>query len=257
MIVDTHSHLDGEEFADDLDSVLQRAGDSGVERILVPNINLQGLEHLTNLCAAHPGVLYPMIGLHPEEVKDDYREQLDEMHRILLSRMDTYVAIGEVGLDFYWDKTYADQQLDAFERQVCWAAEHGKPLMIHARSAHAELVEVMERHRRDHLRGVFHCFSGTEEEARQLLSFEGFQLGIGGVVTFKKSTLPQVLKNVVPLSRIVVETDAPYLAPVPYRGKRNESAFIVATIERLSEIYGCESGVVATQTAKNSEFLIR
>ncbi len=257
MIVDTHSHLDGEEFADDLDSVLQRAGDSGVERILVPNINLQGLEHLTNLCAAHPGVLYPMIGLHPEEVKDDYREQLDEMHRILLSRMDTYVAIGEVGLDFYWDKTYTDQQLDAFERQVCWAAEHGKPLMIHARSAHAELVEVMERHRRDHLRGVFHCFSGTEEEARQLLSFEGFQLGIGGVVTFKKSTLPQVLKNVVPLSRIVVETDAPYLAPVPYRGKRNESAFIVATIERLSEIYGCESRVVATQTAKNSEFLIR
>lgn len=256
MIVDTHSHLDGEEFADDLDDVLSRARKAGVGRILVPNINLEGLDHLTELCTAHPGFLYPMIGLHPEEVKDDYLEQLDEMHRFLSSRKDTYVAIGEVGLDFYWDRTYADGQLDAFERQVCWAAEYDKPLMIHARNAHAELVEVLERHRPDHLRGVFHCFCGTEEEARRLLSFEGFQLGIGGVVTFKKSPLPEVLKNTVPLSRIVVETDAPYLAPVPYRGKRNESAFIVATIECLSEIYGCEKGVVATQTEKNSEFLI-
>lgn len=257
MIVDTHSHLDGNEFVDDIEEVLARAQKAGVGRILIPNINLHGLKHLTELCAAHPGFLYPMIGLHPEDVKDDYMEQLDEMYRILLSQADTYVAIGEVGLDFYWDKTYASQQLDALERQVCWAAERDKPLMIHARNAHAELVDVMERHRGDHLRGVFHCFSGTEEEARQLLSFEGFQLGIGGVVTFKKSTLPKVLKNVVPLSRIVVETDAPYLAPVPYRGKRNESAFIVATIECLSEIYGCESGVVATQTEKNSEFLIQ
>lgn len=257
MIIDTHSHLDGAEFADDLDDVLNRAQNVGVEKILIPNINLQGLEHLTELCVAHPGFLYPMIGLHPEDVKDDFRVQLDEMHKVLMSRENTYVAIGEVGLDFYWDKTYADQQLEAFEQQVCWAVECGLPLMIHARNAHAELVNVMEHHRSDHLQGVFHCFNGTEDEARQLLSFEGFQLGIGGSVTFKKSTLPEVLKNAVPLSRIVVETDAPYLAPVPYRGKRNESAFIVATIECLSGIYGCESSIVATQTKKNSEFLIR
>ncbi len=257
MIIDTHSHLDGEEFAEDLDAVLTRAKDAGVEKILIPNINLQGLNHLTDLCAANPGFLYPMIGLHPEEVNDDYQQQLDEMHRILKSSVDTYVAIGEVGLDFYWDRTFADKQLDAFEQQLDWAAEYGKPLMIHARNAFPELIEMMERHRSDHLRGVFHCFNGDEEEAEKLLSFEGFQLGIGGVVTFKKSSLPEVLKSTVPLSRIVVETDSPYLAPVPHRGKRNESAFIVATIERLSEIYGCGKDFIATQTKKNSEFLIQ
>ena len=223
MIIDTHSHLDGEEFADDLPEVIQRAKDAQVEKILVPNVNLQGLPHLIEVCDAYPDYLYPMIGLHPEDVKDDYQTQLDQMFIFLKENPNRFCAIGEVGLDFYWDETYRNQQLEAFEQQIQWAKQFGKPLMIHARNAFEEIVEIMERHSDDQLEGVFHCFTGTEDEARKLLSFDGFKLGIGGVLTFKKSTLPEVLKNAVPLSRIVVETDSPYLAPVPHRGKRNDN----------------------------------
>ena len=247
MIIDTHSHLDGEEFADDLPEVIQRAKDAQVEKILVPNVNLQGLPHLIEVCDAYPDYLYPMIGLHPEDVKDDYQTQLDQMFIFLKEKPNRFCAIGEVGLDFYWDETYRNQQLDAFEQQIQWAKQFGKPLMIHARNAFEEIVEIMERHRDDQLEGVFHCFTGTEDEARKLLSFDGFKLGIGGVLTFKKSTLPEVLKNAVPLSRIVVETDSPYLAPVPHRGKRNESAFIIEIVRRLTEIYACNWVNIATE----------
>ena len=257
MIIDTHSHLDGEEFADDLPEVIQRAKDAQVEKILVPNVNLQGLPHLIEVCDAYPDYLYPMIGLHPEDVKDDYQTQLDQMFIFLKENPNRFCAIGEVGLDFYWDETYRNQQLEAFEQQIQWAKQFGKPLMIHARNAFEEIVEIMERHRDDQLEGVFHCFTGTEDEARKLLSFEGFKLGIGGVLTFKKSTLPEVLKNAVPLSRIVVETDSPYLAPVPHRGKRNESAFIIEIVRRLTEIYACNWINIATETKKNAYFLLR
>ena len=257
MIIDTHSHLDGEEFADDLPEVIQRAKDAQVEKILVPNVNLQGLPHLIEVCDAYPDYLYPMIGLHPEDVKDDYQTQLDQMFIFLKENPNRFCAIGEVGLDFYWDETYRNQQLEAFEQQIQWAKQFGKPLMIHARNAFEEIVEIMERHRDDHLEGVFHCFTGTEDEARKLLSFDGFKLGIGGVLTFKKSTLPEVLKSAVPLSRIVVETDSPYLAPVPHRGKRNESAFIIEIVRRLTEIYACNWVNIATETKKNAYFLLR
>ena len=257
MIIDTHSHLDGEEFADDLPEVIQRAKDAQVEKILVPNVNLQGLPHLIEVCDAYPDYLYPMIGLHPEDVKDDYQTQLDQMFIFLKEKPNRFCAIGEVGLDFYWDETYRNQQLEAFEQQIQWAKQFGKPLMIHARNAFEEIVEIMERHRDDHLEGVFHCFTGTEDEARKLLSFDGFKLGIGGVLTFKKSTLPEVLKSAVPLSRIVVETDSPYLAPVPHRGKRNESAFIIEIVRRLTEIYACNWVNIATETKKNAYFLLR
>ena len=257
MIIDTHSHLDGEEFADDLPEVIQRAKDAQVEKILVPNVNLQGLPHLIEVCDAYPDYLYPMIGLHPEDVKDDYQTQLDQMFIFLKENPNRFCAIGEVGLDFYWDETYRNQQLDAFEQQIQWAKQFGKPLMIHARNAFEEIVEIMERHRDDQLEGVFHCFTGTEDEARKLLSFDGFKLGIGGVLTFKKSTLSEVLKNAVPLSRIVVETDSPYLAPVPHRGKRNESAFIIEIVRRLTEIYACNWVNIATETKKNAYFLLR
>ena len=257
MIIDTHSHLDGEEFADDLPEVIQRAKDAQVEKILVPNVNLQGLPHLIEVCDAYPDYLYPMIGLHPEDVKADYQTQLDQMFIFLKENPNRFCAIGEVGLDFYWDETYRNQQLEAFEQQIQWAKQFGKPLMIHARNAFEEIVEIMERHRDDQLEGVFHCFTGTEDEARKLLSFDGFKLGIGGVLTFKKSTLPEVLKNAVPLSRIVVETDSPYLAPVPHRGKRNESAFIIEIVRRLTEIYACNWVNIATETKKNAYFLLR
>ena len=256
MIIDTHSHLDGEEFADDLPEVIQRAKDAQVEKILVPNVNLQGLPHLIEVCDSYPDYLYPMIGLHPEDVKDDYQTQLDQMFIFLKENPNRFCAIGEVGLDFYWDETYRNQQLEAFEQQIQWAKQFGKPLMIHARNAFEEIVEIMERHRDDQLEGVFHCFTGTEDEARKLLSFDGFKLGIGGVLTFKKSTLPEVLKNAVPLSRIVIETDSPYLAPVPHRGKRNESAFIIEIVRRLTEIYACNWVNIATETKKNAYFLL-
>ena len=198
-----------------------------------------------------------MIGLHPEEVKTDYQSQLDQMLAMLETNPTLFTAIGEVGLDFYWDETYRKEQIDAFEQQIEWAVRFDMPLMIHARNAFQELTEIMETHRNENLKGVFHCFTGTEDEARKLLTFEGFKLGIGGVLTFKKSTLPQVLKNAVPLSRIVVETDAPYLAPVPHRGKRNESAFIIEIIKRLTEIYACNWENIAIETQKNAYFLLR
>ncbi len=257
MIIDTHSHLDGEEFAEDLPDVIQRAKDAQVDKILVPNVNLQGLQHLIDVCNTYKGYLYPMIGLHPEEVKTDYQSQLDQMLAMLETNPTLFTAIGEVGLDFYWDETYRKEQIDAFEQQIEWAVRFDMPLMIHARNAFQELTDMMETHRNENLKGVFHCFTGTEDEARKLLTFEGFKLGIGGVLTFKKSTLPQVLKNAVPLSRIVVETDAPYLAPVPHRGKRNESAFIIEIIKRLTEIYACNWENIAIETQKNAYFLLR
>lgn len=261
MIIDTHSHLDGEEFAEDLDETIQRAKAAEIEKIFIPAINLAGMPHLIEVCKAYKGYLYPMIGLHPEEVREDYQDELDKLHELLKANQkapkeERFIAIGEVGLDFYWDSTYRQQQLDAFEQQIQWAEEFNLPLMIHSRNAQAELVETMDKHRSSNLRGVFHCFNGTEEEAKQLLSFQGFMLGIGGTVTFKKNNLKNVLKETVPLDRIVVETDSPYLAPVPHRGKRNESALIIETIKLLAGIYECEMKNIAFQTKKNANFFI-
>lgn len=251
-MIDTHSHIDGEEFAEDLDEVVQRARDAGVEKLFVPAINLEGLPHLVEVCDAYPGYLYPMIGLHPEEVKEDYQAVLDKMYSILKSDAGRkFIAIGEIGLDFYWDDTFRKEQLNALEQQIQWAIEFNLPLMFHTRKAYNEMIEIMERHRKDHLRGVFHCFSASKEIAEKLLTFEGFMLGIGGVLTFKNSNLPEVLKENVPLSRIVLETDCPYMAPVPYRGKRNESAFILEVARKLSDVYGCKIEEISLETNKN------
>ena len=236
-MIDTHSHIYGPEFDEDRDAVVARAKDAGVTQILLPNINAETIRPMLDLCEKHPSYCYPMMGLHPEDVKEDFQQVLDGM-RALLEASNPYVAIGEVGLDFYWDSTFREQQLEAFEQQVCWARDYQLPLVVHSRSSHRELLEVMERHRGEALRGIFHCFGGSKEEAAELLSFEGFVLGIGGVLTYKKSTLPEVLQSV-PIERIVLETDAPYLAPVPYRGKRNESAYVSCVLQRLAEVYNC------------------
>lgn len=252
-MIDTHAHLDGDEFAEDISEVIQRAKSAGVEKIFLPNVNGDTLQPLLRLCASHPGYLFPMIGLHPEDVnptKMDVDATLDVMES-MLEKQNTCVAIGEVGLDFYWDQTYQKEQIEAFERQIEWAIKYHLPLMIHARNAHTELVNIISKHSADHLTGVFHCFTGTEEEALQLLSFSGFALGIGGVLTFKKSKLPDVLKSVVPLSRIVLETDSPYMAPVPYRGKRNESAFVRNVAEKLAQVYDTSLEEVEQQTNLN------
>ena len=199
----------------------------------------------------NPGVCYPMIGLHPTELGGDYTATLDRLYACLKGD-DRYIAVGEVGLDFYWDDTRKKEQLEAFDAQIAWAQETGLPLAIHSRSAFNELYDVMSCYNGKGLTGVFHCFSGSEDEARKLLSFDGFCLGIGGVVTYKKSTLPAVL-GCVPLERVLLETDSPYLPPVPFRGKRNESAYVPYIADFLAGVYGCTVEEVARVTTENAK----
>lgn len=233
-MIDTHSHIDAEEFAEDLEDVIARSKAAGIEKIFVPAITLKDLPHLLDVCKQHEGYLYPMVGLHPENILDeDYNSALDKMEGYL----EHAIAVGEVGLDLYWDDTHEAEQIEVFERQIGWAEKYNLPLMIHARKAHQQLMRIMKAHAASNLRGVFHCFTGSAEQAKDLLSFPGFVLGIGGVLTFKNAKLPEALRSAVPLSRIVLETDAPYMAPVPHRGKRNESAFVREVAVKLAEIY--------------------
>lgn len=258
-MIDTHSHIDGQEFAEDLPDVIERAKEAGVDKIFVPGICWKDTPNMIKTCKDYPGYLFPMIGLHPENVMDeDYHTVLDQMEKMLKEDVEAkgekpygFIAVGEVGIDLYWDSTYKAEQLDAFERQIQWAEKYDLPLMIHSRNAHAELMEIMEKHRASNLRGVFHCFTGTEQEANDLLSFPNFMLGIGGVLTFKKSTLREVVVNAVPLSRIVLETDSPYMAPAPNRGKRNESSYVPLVAKKLSEIFGIEFDDIVHQTTEN------
>ena len=231
-MIDTHSHIYGPEFDDDRAEVLQRARLAGVDKVLLPNINEESIARMLQVAKEYPDMCYPMMGLHPEDVKEDWAQVLDRMEM----QLDGMIAVGEVGLDFYWDTTFRREQIEAFERQICWAVERNLPLVIHMRKAEQELLEVMERHKSDGLRGVFHCFGGSNETASRMLKHEGFVLGIGGVVTFKNSRLAETLRHV-PLDRIVLETDAPYLAPVPYRGKRNEPSYVAHVARFLSDIY--------------------
>ena len=256
--IDTHCHLDGEEFAPDRDAVVQRAREAGCMAIFLPAIDLASCHTVLDVCSRYPDFCRPMLGLHPEEVRADWRDQLAAIHSLLqhplpLERAgaEAPLAIGEVGLDYYWSREFEQEQLLAFEEQVRWAVELQLPLMIHCRKAQNELVTILKRYAHDLPGGVFHCFTGNEHEARQLLDFPRFVLGIGGVLTFKKSHLPEVLPAVVPLDRIVLETDAPYMAPVPMRGQRNESAFIPHVITRLAEAYGVSEEHVCRQTTEN------
>ena len=251
--VDTHTHLFTAEFNGDRADAVQRAMDAGVAALCLPAIDEASLAPLLEMCDTFPGICHPMIGMHPTELGDDYEAVLGRMYG-MLNNDDRFVAIGEVGLDFYWDDTKKKEQETVFRHQIEWALETGLPLVIHSRSAFDELYAIMDGYRGCGLTGVFHCFSGSDDEARKLLSFDGFYLGIGGVVTYKKSTLPQVLKSV-PLERVVLETDSPYLAPVPRRGKRNESAFVPYVAEFLAGVYGCTVETVAAVTTANARKL--
>jgi TatD DNase family protein len=231
-MIDTHSHIYGPEFDEDRDEVINNALQAGIEKIFLPNINAESISRMFAVASRYPGVCYPMIGLHPEDVKDDWQSVLEDMHQYLPK----VVAVGETGLDFYWDSTYKKEQIEALEHQISWAKEYDLPLVIHMRKAEQELFEVMDRHKSDDLRGIFHCFSGSKETAQRMLAYEGFVLGIGGVLTFKNCRLSETLKYV-PIDRIVLETDAPYLAPVPHRGKRNEPAYVHHVAQFLSQIY--------------------
>lgn len=251
--IDTHAHLDGEEFTQDIEDVVGRARDAGVSKVFLPAIDLTTVVTVEEVCRRYPDFAYPMYGLHPEEVKADWRDQLAAIrpHLSSSSTSPSPIAIGEVGLDFYWSREFEKEQMDAFEEQVRWSVETRLPLMIHCRKAQNEMVRILRRYENLLPGGVFHCFTGNEIEARELLSFENFVLGIGGVLTFKKSHLPEVLPSVVPLSRIVLETDSPYMAPVPHRGKRNEPAYVACVLEKLAVSYGMDQEDVARQTNEN------
>lgn len=256
LFVDTHCHLDGEEFKDDLETVVTRAREAGVGAIGIPGIDLSSCDTVLSLCRRYPGYCYPMLGLHPEEVRADWQQVLEQIKTAIEAHRPSVCAIGEVGLDFYWSREFEQAQLEAFEEQVKWSVEMRLPLMIHCRKAQNEMVNILKRYKADLPGGVFHCFTGNELEAAELLSFEGFALGIGGVLTFKKSKLPATLAAAVPLNRIVLETDAPYMAPVPMRGQRNEPAFTAYVLQKLAEVYGVSEEEVARQTTANCEKIL-
>jgi len=256
--IDTHAHIDGEEFKDDRNEVIDRAKAAGVSKILIPAIDLASVKSVLATCKRYPGYTYPMIGLHPEEVKADWREVLQKMKPILSNNSSlltshsslNIVAIGEVGLDYYWSREYEHEQLEAFEEQVKWSIEYQLPLMIHCRKGQNEMVSLLKHYERELPGGVFHCFTGNEREAAELLQFDKFVLGIGGVLTFKKSHLPEVLPTI-PLDRIVLETDSPYMAPVPMRGNRNESAYVAYVLRKMAEVLGKSEEEIAAATNKN------
>lgn len=247
---DTHTHLDGEEFANDLNEVVERAKDAGVVRVLIPAIDLNNVNPVVELCNRYQGYAYPMVGLHPEEVKADWETVLHKMREIMDSNPD-FIAIGEVGLDYYWSREFEKEQLLAFEEQVKWSVEAQLPLIIHCRKGQNEMVTILKKYEKDLPGGVFHCFTGNQNEAEQLLQFDKFVLGVGGVLTFKSSHLREDLPAVVPLERIVLETDSPYMAPVPHRGERNESSFVKLVLEKLAEVYGVSEEKVAEITEAN------
>ena len=249
-MIDTHSHLFVEEFDEDLPEVIRRAQEAGVTHVFMPNIDDTTVKDMLRVCADYPGYCYPMLGFHPTSVDGDVMHKVRKMKERLVQGH-PYIAIGEVGLDLYWDKTWLKEQEAVLDEQIQWALEWDLPLVIHCREAFPELFRVLSPYKDTALRGVFHSFTGTMDEAAELMTYPHFMIGVNGVVTFKKSTLPEVLKEV-PLERLVLETDSPYLAPVPFRGKRNESAYVSRVAARLAELYGTEIGIVERKTTENA-----
>ncbi|GAB5417519.1 MAG: TatD family hydrolase [Crocinitomicaceae bacterium] len=249
MYVDTHTHLFTDAFDEDRDIVVQRAIDAGIEYLLLPNIDGETIEAMHQLEKAYPNNCYAMMGLHPGSVKENWEEELAKVKAHLFSRK--YVAVGEIGMDLYWDTTFIEEQRQAFRQQVSWAKELQIPIAIHARDAFDEIFTILDEMNDDRLTGVFHCFTGNLEQARHVASYGGFKMGIGGVVTYKKAAMDQVLTHV-DLKHLILETDSPYLSPVPFRGKRNESSYVIHIAEKLSDIYGIPLKEIEEVTTKNA-----
>ena len=249
IITDTHTHLYSEEFDEDRNEMIQRAIDVGVSRFFIPAIDITCTASMYDLEKDYPDNIFLMMGLHPTYVKENYKEELQHVEVELSKRK--FYAIGEIGIDLYWDKTNLAQQQDAFRYQIRLAKQYGLPIVIHCREAFDEIFEVLETEKSPQLFGIFHCFTGTREQALRAISLN-MKLGIGGVVTFKNGKIDQFL-NQIDLQHIVLETDSPYLAPIPYRGKRNESSYIVNVVQKLSEIYGCSPDDIARITTENSK----
>ena len=249
--VDTHTHVYDHQFSLDRNEAVQRALDAGVGMMLLPNVDASTIAPMLQLHEQFPDCTRVMMGLQPEEVKEDYKQVLTQMEKELARGI--YVGVGEVGLDFYWDSTFEKEQLDAFETQLEWARQLHLPLSIHCRNAFDKMVKILEHKQDGGLHGIMHCFTGIEDEARVYLDL-GFHLGLGGVTTYKNCGLKDYLPNL-PLDRIVLETDAPYLAPVPCRGKRNEPAFLVHTAQKIAEILQNSLEGIAEATSENARML--
>ena len=252
-LIDTHTHIYDHQFSLDRNEAMQRALEAGVGMMLLPNVDASTIAPMLELHEQYPDCTRVMMGLQPEEVKEDYKKVLDQMEKELEGGI--CVGVGEVGLDFYWDASFEKQQLDAFETQLDWAKQLHLPLSIHCRNAFDKMVRILEHKQDGGLRGIMHCFTGTEEEAKVYLEL-GFHLGLGGVTTYKNCGVKDFLPNL-PLDRIVLETDAPYLAPVPCRGKRNEPAFLVHTAQRIADILQMSLETFAAATTKNAQSLFR
>jgi len=249
ILTDTHTHLYADQFNEDRAAMVKRAIDNGVTRFFLPAIDSETTEAMFALEKEFPKNMFLMMGLHPTHVKENYKEELNRVKEWLNKR--NFYAVGEIGMDLYWDKTFVKEQQEAFKTQINWAKEKNLPIVIHCRDAFDEVFEVLEEMKDDKLFGVFHCFTGTLEQAKKAISYN-MKLGIGGVVTFKNGKIDQFL-NEIPLSEIVLETDAPYLAPTPFRGKRNESSYLLNIAEKLADIYNVSLEEIATTTTKNSE----
>ena len=252
-LIDTHTHVYDHQFSLDRNEAMQRALDAGVKMMLLPNVDASTIAPMLELHEQFPDCTRVMMGLQPEEVKEDYKQVLSMMEKELEKGI--YAGVGEVGLDFYWDATFEKEQLDAIETQLDWAKQLGLPLSIHCRNAFDKMVKILEHKQDGGLRGIMHCFTGTEEEAKVYLEL-GFHLGLGGVTTYKNCGVKDYLPNL-PLDRIVLETDAPYLAPVPCRGKRNEPAFLVHTAQRVADILQMPVEELALTTTENAKMLFK
>jgi TatD DNase family protein len=252
-ITDTHTHLYSEAFDDDRTEVIERALAAGVTRFFIPAIDSTYTKAMYALETSYPDNMFLMMGLHPTHVKDNYLEELEHVKEQLASRK--FVAIGEIGIDLFWDQSRLKEQQDMFRSQIQLAKQYELPIVIHCRDAFDEVFEILEEEKGPDLFGIFHCFTGTLEQAQLAISYN-MKLGIGGVVTFKNGKIDQFL-NQIDLTHIVLETDAPYLSPVPYRGKRNESSYILNVLEKLSDIYGVSNDYIAEITTKNSKAVFK
>ena len=249
MITDTHTHLYSEQFDEDRNEMIQRAKDAGVSRFFIPAIDSSYTESMLELESNFKNDVFLMMGLHPTSVKENYKEELTHVKEWIDKR--SFFAIGEIGIDLYWDKSFLTQQQEAFRTQIQWAKEKKLPIVIHCRDAFDEIFEVLETEKSDDLFGIFHCFTGTKEQAEKAISYN-MKLGIGGVATFKNGKIDQFL-NEIDIKHIVLETDSPYLAPTPFRGKRNESSYITQVVEKLALIYGLTFDEIAEITTQNSK----
>jgi TatD DNase family protein len=249
IFIDTHTHLFSSSFNEDRNDAVQRAINAGVDKLLLPNIDIESISAMYDLCNQFPNNCFPMMGLHPGSVDENWERNLEVIKEHLFTRNN--LAVGEIGMDLYWDKTFQDAQAQAFRQQISWAKELKLPIIIHAREAFEEIFDIVDELNDDNLRGIFHCFTGTLEQARKIQEYGGFMLGLGGVLTYKKSGLDEVVKDI-PIDMIVLETDSPYLPPTPHRGKRNESAYLIHIAEKLADIKQMKLTEVADLTTANA-----